>query len=175
MNRPSTIIFNFVIYMSMLLLAISLQTSLFHWLIGSRSTIQIALVIVTYICLYRSTTEALLFTFLASYCLGLISTMLQSISVFATMVIFLFTMFVKHQLYTSNTTSFSRVALANILIFHVVSWVASGLFEDTTPQLRPLDWVLEILITALFVKILFIFFQKIDEKTKRLEFSELDG
>lgn len=174
MNRPSNIIFNFFIYVFLLLFAITLQTSLFHWLLGLRSTFQFAIVIMTYICLYRNPTEALIFMFFSSYCLGLASTMLQSVSVFSGMFIFIVTVFAKNQFYSSSPAHFSRMALSNIFLFHFVSWLVSTVFENTTPQFRPLDWILEVLMTALFIKILFILFQIIDEKTKRLEFSELD-
>jgi hypothetical protein len=173
MNKPSQIIFNFIVFFFLLLTAIVLQTSLFHWIITWRSTIQIALVLMTYICLYRGPLEALLFTLLGSYCLGLTSTMLQSVSIFSGMCMFIATQVVKNQIYSSSPVQFTWVALSNIFFFHVVSWVVSSIFEGP-PQLRPLDWILEILITALFTKILFAFFIFVDQKTKRIEVSELE-
>lgn len=175
MNRPSQIVLNFFVFLSLFLLAASLQTSLFHWLIGEHATIQIALAIVTYICLYRNPPEALLFTILACYMMGLLTTMLQSIGIFAGVCIFLMIQAVRKQVYSSGHVHFTWTALAAIFLFHVITWMTSLIFEPIAPPFRPLSWILEILITALFTRLLYSLFVWLDQKTKRLTISELNG
>ncbi len=174
MNKPSQVAFNFTAFLLLLLLAITLQTSLFHWILGGRPTLQIAILIITYICLYRSPVEALIFTVIGSYCLGLASTMLQSVAVFGGMCIFIVDQVIKKQVYSSGSVHFTWTALCNILIFHASTWIVTSVFESFPPQLRPMDWILEVLITALVTKIMYRFFIVLDQKTKRIEIGELE-
>lgn len=173
MNKTTQTSINFFIFFVFFLLAVALQSSMFHWIIRGRVTIQIALVILTYICLYRGIYEALLFSFLASYCLGLTSTILQSVSVFAGLSICFFNQTIKKQVYSSGQVHFTRVALGNIFFYHMISYILTMIFDSSPSQFRPLDWLLEALITALFVNMLYKFFIFIDQKTKRIEVSEL--
>ncbi len=174
MNKPSQISLNFFVFFLLLLLSAVLQSSLFHWIWAGHATLQLAICVITYVCLYRKPLEAFIFTLLASYCLGLCSSMLQSVAVFGGVCLFIFNQGVRSQIYNSGPVHFSWTALSNILVFHVSTWLVSSIFESSAPLLRPLDWCLEILFTALVVRSLYGFFIKVDQKTKRLEVGELE-
>jgi hypothetical protein len=133
-----------------------------------------AICIMTYICLYRKSSEALTFVVLGSYALGLLSSMLQSVSVFGGVTLFILNSAIKKQLYNSGPVQFAWTALSNVLLYHISTWLISSLFEGQSPQFRPLDWILELLFTALIVRMLYAFFVFIDHRTKRIEMSELD-
>lgn len=173
MNKTTQTSINFFVFFILALLAISLQSSIFHWIIGGRVTIQIAIVMMTYICLNRKLTEALLFSFLVTYCLGLITTVLQPVSVFAGFCLCFFSQAIKKQVYRPGISHFARVALGNIFFYHLISYVVTMITERSPSQFRPLDWLLEVLMTALFVPMLYRFFIFVDLKTKRIEASEV--
>lgn len=174
MNSTSQKTLSFILYFIFFLFAVILQTSLFHWIIGGRSTVQLAIVIMTYICLYRGKYEAILFSFFASYCLGLMSTMAESVSVFSGLCLYFANRAIKKQFYAPGSTHFLRVAVANVFFFHFISFIVSYIFEPAPPLFRPLDWLLEVLLTALFIKTTYSFFVFVDQKTKRIEVSELE-
>lgn len=173
MNKTSQTAFNFILFFLLFLLATSLQSSLFFWIIRGRATVQVALVILTYICLYRGTYEALLFSFLASYAFSLSTTIPQPVSVFAGLSICFFNQTIKKQMYSSGHVHFTRVALGNIFFYHLIGYILTMIFDNSPHQFRPLDWLLEVLLTSLFVRALYKFFIFIDQKTKRVEVSEL--
>jgi hypothetical protein len=175
MTRPSWVIFNFIFFMLLLLLAASLQSSFFHWAIGFRTNIQLVIVIITYICLYREPVEALLFTVISCYLLGLLSTMYSSTHVFAGVCLFLGLRATRKQVYGSNAVHFTWTALGAILAFHVITWLTTSTFDRRRIKPGILDWVLEILITALFTRFLYMLFIFIDKKTKRFTVSELNS
>jgi len=156
-------------------MAASVQSSLLHWLIGWRATIQVVIVIFTYICLYRSPTEALLFSIVAFFSIGLMSNMLQSVSVFSAICMFLALRTVRTRIYSSSPVHFTWTALGAIFGFHLISWLTAEIFETNPPHAHVLDWVLEVLITSLFVRLLYVIFIWLDRQTKRLTIIELNS
>jgi hypothetical protein len=175
MNRTSWIVTNFAIFLILLLLAAAFQSSLLHWLIGWRATIQIVLVIFTYICLYRAPTEALVFTVLAFFGAGLLSNMLESLAIFSAICVFLALRTVRARVYSSNPVHFTWTALGAIFGFHFISWLTAEVFEPNPPRAMVIDWILEVLLTALFVRLFYASFIWLDRKTKRLTITELNS
>lgn len=175
MTRPSWIVTNFFVFFLFFLIAASAQASLFHWMLGYRANIQIALVMITYICLYRDPLEAFLFTCLGCYCLGLMSSMYASTAVFGGVCLFFALRTLRKQVYSSNPVFFTWTALSAILGFHVLTWLTSVLFDSRHLKTNPIDWILEIFITSLFAKSLYLFFIFIDKKTKRYTVTELNS
>jgi hypothetical protein len=175
MTRPSWIIINFFIFLCILLLAAAMQTSLLHWTIGFRTNIQIVIVIITYICLYREPVEAFLFVIIGCYLLGLLSTMYASAHVFAGVCLFVGLRAMRKQVYSSNAVYFTWTALASILAFHIITWLVVSVFDARKIRPKILDWILEILVTALFSRFLYLFFIYVDKKTKRFTVSELNS
>ncbi len=162
-------------FLGLLLIAASVQSSLLHWLLGWRATIQIVLVIFTYICLYRNPPEALLFTFIAFYSIGLMSNILQSVSIFAAVCVFFMLRTIRTRIYSSSPVHFTWSALASVFSFHIISWLTAEIFEPNPPRAHVLDWILEILLTSLFVRLLYVIFIWLDRRTNRLTITELNS
>jgi hypothetical protein len=174
MNRPSWLAANFLIYILLVLVAASMQTSLFHWVLGWKATIQIVLLLLTYICLYREPGEALFFTVLAGYCMGLLSTMMESIAVFGAVCVFIGLRTLRTRVYSPSHVYFTWTGLGSIFSFHIITWLTGVFFETHAPRPRVLDWVLEILMTALFARAVYVFCNWIDVKTKKVSVTELN-
>jgi len=175
MNKTSWLVINFLTFLILLLVAAAAQTSLLHWVFGWRPTIQIGIVVLVYITLYRSPAEGLLFTVVACYCTALLSIMLVSLNIFAGICVFLLVQALRTRVFSQSPVYFTWTALGAIFAFHVIAWFTSLIFEVRTPSPHPLDWILEVLITALFTRVLFHFFCWIDRKTKRLSLTELNS
>jgi len=157
-----------------MLFCASLQSSLFHWIIGWRPTVQLALVILVYICLTRPPVEGFIFVVVSCYCVGLLSVMLTSLNVFSGLCIFVVIQIVKNRVYSPGPAYFTWTALSAVFGFHFISWMMSS-FDVRPVAPRPLDWLLEVLLTSLFVRLLYNFCSWIDKKTKRLSLTELNS
>lgn len=168
MNKTSLIVFNFSVFLIMLWICIALQTSLLPLMLGPRVTIQMALVLITYVCLSREPMEALLFTVISTFSLGLFSTMLESIAIFTGIFLFLALRTLKSLAYSPTPVYFVWTSLAAIFSFHFISWITIAIFDYNAPSPRPLHWLLELLVTALFIRLLYMFFIWVDKRTKRL-------
>lgn len=173
MNKTWVIV-NFLIFLFFVIFFASIQSSLFHWILGWRPTFQIGFVFVVYVILSRPAFEGFLFTVLSCYCMGLLSVMWVSLNIFCGLCVFLALRMVRTRVYSADPVYFTWTSLAAIFGFYIVSWVTS-LFEvkPTTP--RPLDWLLEILLTSLFVRLVYSFCIWIDKKTKRQTLTELNS
>jgi hypothetical protein len=176
-NRTSWLIANFLSFMLLLMVSAGLQSSLlhwfFHWMLGWRLTINFALVILVYISLYRNAPEALLFVALGCYVTGLMSVMLASINVFTGVVVFFLVRALRTRVYSSSPVYFTWTALGAIFAFHLIAWITSEAFEAHTPSPHPLDWILEVLMTALVARVVFATCIWLDIKTKRSTAPEL--
>lgn len=175
MTRPSWIIANFILFLTLFLIAASFQSSFLHWVLGWKVNIQIVIVLLTYICLYREQFEALLFTVFACYFLGLMSTMYTSTTVFAGVCLWIGLRALRRQIYSSNAVYFTWTSLASILGFHLITWLTTIAFESRRLRMSPLDLLLEVLMTALFAKPLYLFFIFLDKKTRRYTVTELNS
>ncbi len=175
MNKTTWVVANFLTYVFLVLLAVALQTSVFPWLFGWRANIQVAVVLLTYICLYREPLEGGVFAVLTGYFLGLMSTMMLSISVFSCLCVFLALRTLKTRVYMPGHVYFTWTTLGAIFGFHFFSWLATFFFESQALHFGILNWILEILLTALFTRGLFHFCVWIDKRTKRLTLTELNS
>jgi hypothetical protein len=175
MNRSSWVFINFVCFFLLVILFISLQTSLFHKILGQRANIQAVLVVITYVCLSRSPGEALLFSALASFASGLISVMPDSLNVFSGMLVCVCLRGLKKLSYSPSPVYFNWTALGTVLGFHIFSWLTALIFETNPPPFTLINWILEILLTALFTRVIYVFCIWLDHKTKRLTLSELES
>jgi len=174
MNKTSWLVFNFFVFLFLLLLCAAIQSSFLHWVFGWRPTIQGVVVILVYISLYRKPQEALAFIVLACFCTGMLSVMMTSLNIFAAVAIFLLIQALKARVYSPGPVYFTWTVLGGVLGFHLIAWLTSVIFEPRTPAPRPLDWILEVLITALFTRLFFHVLTVIDRKTRRSAYSELN-
>ena len=175
MNKTSWIVGNFLTFLVLTLIMATAQSSLLHWVFGWRPTIQMDIVVLVYMALYRGPVEGLFFTVLACYCTSMLSVMLISLNIFAGVCVFLAVQAMRTRVYSHSPVYFTWTALAAVFAFHLIAWLTSVVFESRTPSPRPLDWILEVLITALFTRVLFHFLCWVDKKTKRLSLTELNS
>jgi hypothetical protein len=174
MNKTSWTIINFTTFYFLVLFSAAIQTSLFHSILGWRPTVQLALVFIVYICLTRSSFESFLFIILSCYTIGLLSVMEKSICVFSGTCIFLVIQTLKTRVYSSSHVYFAWTALGAVFGFHLISWITSVFFIRAVAP-RPWDWIVEVLLTSLFVRMAYTFCLFVDKKTKRLSLSELNS
>jgi hypothetical protein len=132
------------------------------------------LVIFTYVSLARNPPEAYVFTLISFYAIALLSTMEESLSIFAGTCLFLILRTIRMRFYDSTPRHFTWAALGVIFGFHFITWFTAWLVSDTVPRVHPLNWLLEILLTALITRPLFHFCIWVDVKTKRVTLSELE-
>jgi hypothetical protein len=173
-NRPSWLVANFLIFFFLVLLSSAAESSFLHWIFSWRPTIQVALVFLVYISLYRAPAEGLLFVVLSCYCMGLESVMLQSACVFSGVCVFLLLQILRARVYSSSSVYFTWTSLGAILAFHIISWLTSVFLDTRAPSPKPLDWLLEVMLTALFVRLIYSLCLWIDQKTKRISITELN-
>jgi len=175
-NRPSLVFFNFVIFWILLLLLAAFQTTALFWLLKGRLHFNLAILVLVYIIIYRKTTEGLVFTFLAGYTMGLMSSMMESIAVLACLILFFSIRVFRARVYTSGPVYFAWVALGSILLFHIITLVVGSSFEPNPPVRAPvLSWILEAFLTSLVVRPAYAIFYWIDIKTNRSAEMELAG
>lgn len=167
MTRTSWLLFNFLLFFFITLIALALQTTLLHQVFGNNGTIQIVLVIMTYICITRRPIEALLFTFLCCYSISLLSTILAGAAVFSGFSIFLILRFFRALVYTPSHVYFNWAALGAVFGFHIIGWILGWFFDPSPPSFLFIPWVLEVLLTALFCKLILNMCLWIDSRTHR--------
>ena len=109
-NRTSWSVANFLAFLALLLITTAAQTSLLHWVFGWRPTIQMGVVILTYVSLYRNPTEGLLFVVLACYCTALQSIMLVSLNIFTGICVFLLIQALRTRVYSHSPVYFTWTA-----------------------------------------------------------------
>lgn len=100
--------------------------------------------------------------------------MLTSLNVFNGLCLFVLIQMLRTRVYSPGPVYFTWTALAAVFGFHLISWLTS-LFEVRPVTPRPLDWLLEVLLTSLFVRVVYTFSLWVDKKTKRLSLSELNS
>jgi len=174
LNKTSWLVLNFSCFVLLVLISASIQSSLFHWVLGWRPTIQLSLVFLVYVCLTRPPIEGFIFVVVTCYCIGLLSVMLTSLNVFNGLCLFVLIQMLRTRVYSPGPVYFTWTALAAVFGFHLIAWLTS-LFEVRPVAPRPLDWLLEVLLTSLFVRLVYTFSLWIDKKTKRLSLSELNS
>lgn len=173
MNKTSSLIMSWSISTLLIIFFVALQTSVLR--LGLSATAQLVLVFVTYNCLFREPPEALAFTFLSTFVLGSVSVVPQSAAVFAGIVMFLGLRLTRSFIYASDPNHFFWACMATILGFHIVIWIVTNSFDRGAGGFRILNWLIELGLTAFFVRIIFIFLLWTDQRTKRSFPSEIAG
>jgi hypothetical protein len=173
MTRTSWVVINFLIYIALIVCFTAAQSSVLHWIFGLHATFQMAIVVTTYYALYRSYFEALFFTYLAFYLIGISSMMHEGLAILTGVTLFLGLRAIRTRIYSSNPTYFTWTSLACVLLFHFISWTYSLMFENQSPRIHPMVWIVELLMTSLVTRILYAVFQWLDQKTKRASVSEI--
>ena len=174
MNRPSWVIWNFVVFLFIFWIFAAFQSSVIHWLLGWHATPQLTIILLTFIALHRRSTEGYLFTFLACYSSGVMSTVLESVNVFAGTCIFLALTAARKQVYQGSPVHFTWSVMAAVFGYHLVMWMTNGIFDSVIPNFFVLDVVSEVLMTALLARVFLAFFIWVDRRTKRVAVGELE-
>lgn len=176
MKEWSLLIGNHLLFVLATLILASLQTSLWFQIFGYFPGPALWIPSLIYIALFRSTTEAIIFSYVASVALSTMTAIPEGMLMSICLGLVLTAQLFKQRIYWSGLSYVMMTCGLASLIFHVYHWAATFIIGDTpmtSPQI--MDWLIEALLTPLAAPLLFHVFAWFDQLTHRDPPSEVSA
>jgi cell shape-determining protein MreD len=168
MKERLLLLANVALFAFATLLLASIQTSLWFQIFGSFRGPALWIPVLIYIALFRSTLEAIFFSYLIGFALSTMTAMPEGILITICLGLTLATQLFKRRIFWSSSSYYMMVCGLAALIFHLLHWGVSYVLGDhpvTSPQV--MDWLIEALLTPLAAPPLFPVFRWFDRITDR--------
>ncbi len=159
---------NLLLFVMAAMVLASLQTSLWFQIFGYFPGPALWIPCLVYIALFRSTLEAVLFSYVMGVALAAMTTMPEGLLMIVCLALILSTQILKSRIYWTSSSYLMMVSGIAALSFHLFHLIASYIIGDhplTSPNI--MDWLIEALLTPLAAPPLFPIFQWFDKVTNR--------
>jgi cell shape-determining protein MreD len=159
---------NLLLFVTAAMVLASLQTSLWFQVFGYFPGPALWIPCLVYIALFRSTLEAVLFSYVMGVALAAMTTMPEGLLMIVCLALVLSTQTLKSRIYWTSSSYLMMVSGLAALCFHFYHWIASYIIGDhplSSPNV--MDWLIEALLTPLTAPPLFPIFQWFDRVTNR--------
>jgi cell shape-determining protein MreD len=168
MKENVTLASNVALFLLATLVLGTVQTSLWFQVFGYFPSPAFWLPCLVYVALYRSTLEAIIYSYLTAFVLSTLTSMPEGVLMITCLALSLATQVFKRRFHWTAASYAMLVCGLASVFFHVFHFATTWVVGDT-PMTSPaiIDWLVEALLTPLTAPVLFPIFRWFDRLTNR--------
>lgn len=167
MKERLKLVANVLLFLLATLLLATVQTSLWFQIFGYFPSPALWIPCLTYVALYRSTLEVIIYSYLTAFVLASMTAMPEGVLMVSCLAVALTTRLFKERIYWVSASYVMMVCGLGALFFQLFHWVATYILGDPITSPAVIDWLIEALLTPLAAPVLFPVFRWFDRLTDR--------